>query len=244
MGFLNKLFGKEAEAEQSNEVKPQQNQAPCKTEQELIERFGGIGFEKQLDFGDVIGNNNWNIDIQKGEIGFGPDLVFPIQVLGSFSHGSETWLWAWANTQSNLPENILQQALHLKKYGEENGIDLLTSSEFDATINDMHLIGMIASGMFDTSGYYIADYGQGAMVVSIKSNALDKFRKNNHLRIATVFPQLISQFEMNHKAALSNYLSAKNYAVLDENLKLTGTKNGNTITAEFDELNRLTKLNG
>lgn len=244
MGFLKKLFGKEAEAEQPNEVKPPPNLRPCKTEQELIERFGGIGFEKQLDFGDAIGNNNWNIDLQKGEISFGSDLVFPIQVLGSFSHGSETWLWAWANTQSNLPENILQQALHLKKYGEENEIDLLTSSEFDATINDLHLIGMTASGMFGANAYYIADYGNGAMVVTIKSSTLDKIRKDQHLKIATVFPQLISQFEMNHKAALLNYLAAKGYAVLDESRKLTGTKNENTITAEFDELNRLTKLNG
>lgn len=138
----------------------------------------------------------------------------------------------------------MQQALHLKKYGEENGIDLLTSSEFDATINDMHLIGMTASGMFGANAYYIADYGKGAMLVSIRSSALDKTQKDHHLKIATVFPQLISQFEMNHKAALSNYLAAKGYAVLHESLKLTGTKNGNTITAEFDELNKLTKLNG
>lgn len=244
MGFLDKLFGKDGEAEQPNEAKALQDQSPCKTEQELLERFGGIGFEKQLDFADVIGNNGWNVDMQKGEITFGPGLVFPIQVLGTFSHSSETWLWAWANTQSALPENILQQALQLKKYGGENEIDLLNNSEFDATKDDLHLIGMIASGMFNASAYYIADYGQGAMVVTVKSDSLDKEHKNDHYKIPIVFPQLISQFEMNHRAALSHYLMAKGYDVVDNGLKLTATKNANTMTAEFDDLNRLTKLGG
>jgi len=244
MGFLNKLFGNDGGAEQPESSKLQQNQHPCKTEQELLERYGGIGFERQLDFADLIGSNSWNVDMQKGEMDFGPGLVFPIQVLGSFSHSSETWLWAWANTQSGIPQKLLQQALQLQKYGADNEIDLLNISQFDATKDDMHMIGMVASGMFGASAYYIADYGQGALVVTIKSDLIDKVQKNDHYRIPTVFPQLISQFEMNHKAALSNYLMAKGYKVTENDRKLTGSKNGNTITAEFDELDRLTKLSG
>ena len=244
MGFFNKLFGNETEANQPKETNVQQHTSPCKTEQELLERYGGIGLEKQLDFADVIGNNNWNVDMQKGEIAFGPGLEFPIQVLGTFSHSSDTWLWSWANTQSGLPESIIQDALQLKAYGLENEIDLLINSEFDASIDDLHWVGMIASGMFGANGYYIADYGQGAMVVTIKSSQLEKVQENEHYRIPTVFPQLISQFEMNHKAALSNYLMAKGYTVREDGLKLMGTKNGKTINAEFDDMDRLTKLAG
>jgi len=244
MGIFDNLFGKDDAAEQPEATKAQQNLAPCKTEEELIERFGGLSFEKQLDFADVIGTSNWNVDIQKGEISFGPDLVFPIQVLGTFSHSSETWLWAWANTQSGLPDSISQQALTLKKYGEENGLDILKNREFDATTDDLHLLGITASGMLDANAYYIADYGQGAMLVTIKADGLDKLRKDDHYRIATVFPQLISQFEMNHKSALQNYLVSKGYEVAEDGMTLRGTKNGDTIIAEFDELDRLIKLNG
>ena len=230
--------------EQPNETNPQQYLTPCKTGQELIERFGGNSFDKQIDLGEVIGKNNWNVDMAKGEISFGANIVFPIQVLGTFSHSSETWLWSWANSKSELPENLTQQAEQLKKYGEDNGIDLLKNSEFDASKDDLHLIGLIASGMFNSSGYYIADYGQGSMVVTIKSDKVDKIRKDNHHRILTVFTQLISQFKMNHNFALTNYLTAKNYSISENGTKLIATKNGNTITAEFDDLSRLTKLNG
>ena len=244
MGLFNKLFGHSEKIEKTIETHHQQDEIICKTEQELLERFGGNAFDKQIDLGEVIGNNNWNVDMTKEEISFGTNIVFPIQVLGTFSHSSETWLWAWANSKSGLSDNIIQQALQLKKYGEENEIDFLRNSQFDTIKNDLHLIGLIASGMFNSSGYYIADYGQGAMVLTIKSEKIDKIHKDDHLRILTVFPQLISQFEMNHYLALINYLTDKGYSISKSETKISAIKNGNTITAEFDEQSRLTKLNG
>ena len=244
MGLFSKLFGQGDKTNMPDEQKPQQITTPCKTETELIERFGGISFDKQFDLGEVIGDNSWNVDMKKGEISFGANITFPIQVLGTISHSSDTWLWAWANTKSGLSETVTKHANELKKYGEENEIDLLRNSEFGATKNDLHLIGLIASGMFGSSGYYIADYGQGAMVVTIKSDKVDKTRKENHHRVLTVFPQLISQFHMNHKLALTNYLNAKGYVVMQNGTNISATKNAEKITAEFDDLSRMTKLNG
>lgn len=273
MGFLNKLFGKgtktgqgtevEAKVEQGSKVeegitgaehgakvgqvtsiKEPEDNLIYRTEQELIERFGGIAFDKQYDFATVIGNNNWNIDMSKEEISFGPNLDFPIQVLGTFSHSSETWLWAWANKKSGLSEHIMQQALQLKKYGEDQGIDLLSSSSFDFSKDELHRIGLIASGMFNASAYYIADYGQGAMLVTIKSDLIDRQRQDDHLRILSVFPQLISQFEMDHRIALQRYLEEKGYKISEQGARLTATKRGGTITADFDEFSRLSNLKG
>jgi hypothetical protein len=241
MNIFKKLFG------QSDKVTSVENQqqelAPCKTEQELLECYGGMALDKQIDFGEVIGNNNWNVDMEQGTISFGQTLTFPMQVLGTISHSSQTWLWAWANINSGLPKNVTQQSLQLKKYGEDNGIDLLKNDTFEFSTDDLHIIGMIASGLFNSSGYYIADYGQGAMVVTINSETIDKARTENHQRIATVFPQLISQFEMNHKNALHCYLTLKGYKLTENDNSITGTKNGNTVVGQFDNLLRLTNLN-
>jgi hypothetical protein len=244
MGLLGKLFGQSNKQPPNKIQSPQQELTPCKTEQELIERYGGIAFDKQLAFGEVIGHGDWNVDMTLGTIRFGQNLIFPMQVLGTISHASQTWLWAWANTKSGLSESIIQQSLQLKKYGERYEIDLLRNDTFGFSKDDLHLIGSIASGMFDSTAYYIADYGQGAMVVTIKSDKVDKARTENHLRILTVFPQLIAQFDLNHKNALKNYLIAKDYSVTETDNTLTGTKNGNTITGQFDEFSRMTNLNG
>jgi hypothetical protein len=248
MGFLKKLFGQADKISKQEEVESQshvpQNLPPCKSEQELLERYGAFAYEKQLDFAEVIGANNWNVDIQQGKISFGPDLNFSIQVLGTLSHSSATWLWAWANVQSGLPDNLLQHALKLKSYGEQNGIGLLTSSEFDATKDDMHLIGLIASGMFNAGSYYIADYGTGAMLVTITSERIVNQHNEYQQRVLAVYPQFISQFEVNHKQALISYLNTKGYAVAGNDNNLTATKGQSKLAAEFDESDRLTKLNG
>jgi hypothetical protein len=147
-------------------------------------------FKKKED--QVLTKKNTKSNFFKSEIEFleifGENISFPIQVLGSFSRSSETWLWIWENKAGGYSESIMKQALLLKKYGEENQIDLLSVGKFDATNDDLHLIGMIASKMFDSRGYYLADYGQGIMVVTIKSNLIDQFESDEHLRILTVFP--------------------------------------------------------
>ncbi len=103
MGIFSKLFAKSDKAIPDGNQELHPKETPCKTEQELIERYGGIALDKQIDFGEIIGNNNWNVDMQQGIISFGLNLVFPIQVLGTIAHSSQTWLWAWANTMSGLP---------------------------------------------------------------------------------------------------------------------------------------------
>ena len=244
MGLFSKLFGQSDKSTTDETQSQHQELISCKTEQELIERYGGIAFDKQLEFGEVIGNNNWNVDMAQGTISFGQNLTFPMQVLGTISLSSQTWLWAWANTKSGLSDSVIQQSLQLKKYGEDNTIDLLRKDTFDFSKDELHLIGSIASGMFNSSGYYIADYGQGAMVVTIKDIEIDKVKTENHQRVMTVFSQLISQFEMNHKNAFKNYLTAKGYNLTETENSIIGTKNGNKISGQFDDLFRLTNLNG
>lgn len=217
---------------------------PAQNEQELLERYAALAHDKQNDVYEVIGDNSWNVDMTAGTISFGPGLVFPMQVLGSFAHDSQTWLWAWANEQSNLPEPLLSQANQLRAYGEQHSIDLLAVSEFDANPNDLHTIGSIASGMFGASGYYLANYGQGTLVVTFQSTQVDQVAKNDFARIATVFPQVISAFEVRHRPAFIHYLTAKGYAVAETADTVTATVDSGTLTATFDDLDRLTNLQG
>jgi len=217
---------------------------PARTEQELLERYAAIAFDKQNDLYEVIGDNSWNADVPAGTISFGPALVFPMQILGTFSHASETWLWAWANTESGLPPRLLSQAEQLRSYGEQHGIELLTASGFEASDRDLHLIGCIASGMFGASGYYLANYGQGTMVVTIKSELVDGVAKNDFARISSAFPQVISAFEMQHRPAFVHYLTQKGYHITETADTVSAAVGSGALTATFDQLGRLANLQG
>jgi hypothetical protein len=217
---------------------------PAQTEQELLERYTALAYDKQNDLYEVIGDNAWNADLTAGTIAFGPDLVFPLQVLGTFSHSSETWLWAWANTQSDLPARLLAQAEQLRAYGQQHGIELLTASEFAATEHDLHIIGIIAAGMFGASGYYLANYGQGTMVVTVESELIDQVPKNDFARIPHAFPQVITLFELNHRPAFIHYLTQKGYTVTEAADTVSAAVDSGILTATFDNLGRLASLKG
>src|SRR4051812_15603287 len=109
MGLFNKLFGQSDNSASADGQTPKTDLARCQSEQQLVERYGGIAIDKQFDFADLIGDNNWNVDMKQGSISFGENLTFPMQVLGTISHASQSWLWAWANTQSGLSESVMQQ---------------------------------------------------------------------------------------------------------------------------------------
>ena len=241
MKLWKKLFSKSKKLDQAEQ---HQEKHPL---QPLIEQYGGLGFEKQMDLEGVLVDKPWGIDMAEQELVFGDELYCSFQLLGTFSHSSETWLWAWANEQSELPEDLLEQSLELKKIGEKNNIDLLKFPKFDATEDDLHLFGIIASGMFNSSGYYVADYGQGTLVLTFNNEDIEQIHKKNdtHNRVASVIPQLIANYDVNHYAAIKHYLLAKNYQItFDDGSKLIATKGNKQITAEFDNLSRLIGLKG
>jgi len=242
MNFLRKFFTRSEEEVKSARIVSMKYPHFSKSEQELIERFGGIAFDKQIDVSEIIGNNSWSLDMINCEINFGDELVFPFQILGSFSRSTQSWLWAWANTQAEMANSSLEHAFKLKKYGEENDISFLKTDHFEALNIDLHLIGLTASGLMNASGYYIADYGKGAMVFTLKSDVIEKVAKNQHERISTVFNQLISDFDIDHKVALKHYLEEKGYKTLIERHKLTGVRGSNKITGEFDRDHNLINL--
>lgn len=246
MSIFKKLFGKDQaiendEIDHSKFLKVKKNN--FKSIQELIEQNAGLSFEKQMIFGDVIGLNSWELDMTKGSIFFG-SLEFPIQIIGSLAFNNNSWMWAWANTESGMPENLLTQSKHLKEIGEQKHIAELTEGHFNVETGFEHKIGMMACGLFNSKSYYCANYGQGTLVVTIDSNKIPEIDKNSLEKILTSFPQLISGTALNHKNAFQNYLIDRDFKLDITENKVEGLKNGKVITAEFDELNRLKSLNG
>ncbi|WP_316738239.1 DUF6882 domain-containing protein [Pedobacter aquatilis] len=215
-----------------------------KSEQELIERFGGIAFDKQIAIADAIGANSWSLDMINEKINFGDAVEFSFKILGSFSRTTGTWLWAWANTAVEESDESLLHANKLKAYGEENDVDFLKLDSFEASNIDLHLIGLTASGFLKTTGYYIADYGTGAMVFTIQNDEILTKEEIGCEKIETVFNQLINDFDVSQRFALKFYLMEKGYEVTEIGNNLTATHNAKTIFAEFDNENNLTKLNG
>lgn len=243
MGIFKKFLGKEKEfgdfvvKEKSDYV----------NFDDLLEQNAGLSFEKQLLLSNVIGENSWNLDMDRGVISFGDfgELEFSIQIIGSLSFSDNSWMWAWANTKSNIPENLLIQSNKLKDIGEKKNIKELKDGHFFVEEGFEHKVAMIASGLFNSKAYYCADYGQGTLVVTIDDEQIPNVDKNELATALTLFPNLIQNVELNnHKKAFLNYLIDREFKLKISDNKIEGLRNNKTIIAEFDELDRIKSLNG
>lgn len=209
--------------------------------QDLIEQNAGIAFEKQIIFGDLVGSSAWQLDMGKGSISFG-GLEFPIQIIGSLSFSSNSWMWGWANAQSGMPDSLLIQSNQLKEIGEQKSIQELIEGHFNVNEGFEHRIGMVACGLFNSNSYYCANYGQGTLVVSIDDNRIPKIDNDKVEKVLTIFPQLINSVELDHRNAFMNYLIDRNFKISESGNTIEGSYNEKLIVAKFDDLNRLSSL--
>lgn len=76
----------------------------------------------------------WHYDLERGTLSFlnddQPRVIASIQVVGTTSERSGTWLWSWAN--ESLPENATRSMMKVRAFGEQESLsDLTTPSAAD-----------------------------------------------------------------------------------------------------------------
>jgi len=81
-----------------------------------------------------------------------PKVVAEFQVVGSLSSRSNTWLWAWDNPF--LLENTTATVHEVRKFGEEHGLEKLTSPKWDATEEDAREMTAVAAKILKAEGVY------------------------------------------------------------------------------------------
>ena len=216
---------------------------PTSSIEEMFEQHAGLSFEKQTIFADVIGKKSWELDMGIGAIKF-DSLEFPIQIIGSLAFSDNSWMWAWANTASQMPQNLLQFSNRLREIGRQQGIGELTDGGFIAPEGFEHKIGMVACGIFQCKSYYSANYGQGTLVVTIDDGKIPPVDFDKPEKILTTFPLLISRITVNHRNALKNYLVDRGFKLKISEDEIEGLRNNSLVTAKFNKEGRLESLNG
>jgi len=77
----------------------------------------------------------WNVDQDAGTLVFsnadGTKATTTAQIIGSFSTSDDSWLWAWDNP--SVDDKLKADALKVKAYGEEHGIERLTTRKWTGT---------------------------------------------------------------------------------------------------------------
>ncbi|HEX8131795.1 MAG TPA: hypothetical protein VF527_22050 [Pyrinomonadaceae bacterium] len=213
---------------------------------DLFLEYGADSLHKQYAAADYLGEHSWNFDLKTGLISFGRDRTFPFQLLGSESEYDGTWMWAWANPVSNIPETLTQSSRTLREFGAANGIDEFCQPKFECKDINGSLLSMVASGICKADAYYRCPYDGGAAFILVDFGGNLPDESPLLLRMNTVFMDFISGFDVaNQRAAFASYARLRGVRATDDGTNLLLSLGDEPVgVARFDDLNRLVQLEG
>jgi hypothetical protein len=130
--------------------------------EDMIEQLGRAHMSWGLGSAD-----RWDLDQKTGMITWVfPDktATAPAQVLGSFSPGSNSWLWAWAN-QSIVPD-MSRDARIFREWAEANGHSALARPNIDTDEKAAAALVALAVRVTEATGYYRGSGGSSAVIIT------------------------------------------------------------------------------
>ncbi|GGX24796.1 DUF6882 domain-containing protein [Aquimarina muelleri] len=208
---------------------------------EVYNQYIALSYEKQSVFADMVEDLPWQFDMAKGVVIFG-DIEFPVQMLATYSEKESSWLWAWANKQSGIPEHLLASVYELKEAGSRKGLEVFASPKLEIDEDSGHFYGALSSVLTSSSCYCQLDFKGLKVYVLIKSDVLDQRAITQTPFIISNFTKMIANVDCSHKHALYCYLEQKGFAVEFTGNNIVGKKEDNQILGIFDLKGRLMKL--
>ena len=211
----------------------------------FFEQYALLALEKQEKLAALVNGHTSELDLESGKIIFDNRLELPLQVLGTESDNTLTWLWAWSEEQTEIPEHFLISSLQLRDWGEQEGIEEFTIPSVDLSRADGHVLSLISSQISSASCYYRSPYEGGAVFVLISSELVDRQPPFGLDGLARQFTDLISRYEFNHRNALVSYVRANNLSFTEKGPFVSAQLvTGEKLIVEFDGQGRLKTIDG
>ncbi len=98
----------------------------------------------------------YDLDQTKGTLVFTDDsghkVSCTVQVVGTFSTASQTWLWSWASPWVTDP--LKKDSEVVREFGRTNGVEKLTSEKWSATEADGWAMAAVAARLAGAESVY------------------------------------------------------------------------------------------
>jgi hypothetical protein len=99
----------------------------------------------------------WQLNQERGELVLtfpGRQIVAPAQIIGAYDTQNAAWQWAWA--KQSLPHHLIAHSLLVRDYGEQQGVERLTSPEWQGEETDCWYMAALACRLCNSQGAYRA----------------------------------------------------------------------------------------
>ncbi|MEL7233895.1 MAG: DUF6882 domain-containing protein [Chloroflexota bacterium] len=213
----------------------------------LLLQHAALAYEKQLFLGTIIGQRGWSYNLSNGQIAFGDDLRYSMQIMGTETTASQSWLWAWANTASRIPPQLLVAANTVKSYGERNSVPALyTPTVTLPPGTSVHYVAMVASGLYKARAYYRMPFEGSALFVLIDDPAFPLDPRHPVQRVAETFPRFLASVPLgDHRTMFTGYVEGYNMLTRteDSTIRAIYPEDRRMVTAQFDAAGSMLAIN-
>ena len=154
---------------------------------------------------------------------------------------SNTWLWAWANEASQIPDRLLAGARMVKSEAERaEAVDYCRAQvpiSYDRLGAELSIVSTGHLGLYT---YYAAGYDGGAMYCAVeRCPEAEETAPRDGLMVNRVIFTAISALDMNHREAVHAYLGQP---AAQEGENMIWDVGHEQVKVCFDDQGRVTKL--
>ena len=178
------------------------------TMQNYLEQYALLSLEKRDKLESLINESPYELDLDAGTIRFNT-IELPIQILGTESDNTLTWLWAWADEQTEIPTALMQSAIQVRNWGAGEKLAEFTLPSVDLNKTDGLALTLIASEVCKASSYFQDDYDGGAAFLLVSDKIIDNQPSFDRARLLVRLSELLVRYDLNHQNTLLAYLTKK-----------------------------------
>jgi hypothetical protein len=114
-------------------------------QQEIIKEKYGLDDYEKMDYEQETGKMIFTLKGKK-------NVMMTFHIVGSVSDRSNTWMWSWDNPY--LLDNVKEEMLKVKAFGEKHGIEKLIQPKWPGNEDDGWAMTAIASHVLKAKGAF------------------------------------------------------------------------------------------
>jgi hypothetical protein len=181
-----------------------------------LESYVFLVLESHLKLCSLLGDHAWRFDMEAGRLTFTSNVgntvlaECPVQILGSFSLSSRTWLWGWANERSQIPPHLVSFGNRLRDAArKEHQRDYHNKRPFPlARENQAQEMALVAAGFAGMFTFYYCETADSGLYFGIEACAAAEQIPRSAPLVESVLTTGISSFAFQHQQAVETYLGA------------------------------------
>jgi hypothetical protein len=222
----------------------------------LYHRHVATAFDRSRRLAELVEQKadgaKWEYAVAAATLSFGK-LKFEAPVLGAYARANDSWMWAWANR--NLKLALTNRALGdlVRVTAHRIGVPMFVHPGFplepllgpELTKHSADVLGGVLARELDYDAHFVAREGGHESSILVRDERLRAPEKYPLHRIQTVFPKVVKALPVfDHRAALSAFAHDFGLTATVAAGVLTIGDGKGTLTATFDDHDRLLKLEG